>query len=401
MVPDMPTVSVIIPCYNQGHYLPDALDSVLAQTYPDWEAIVVDDGSTDNTAAVVAGYAERDPRMRYVHQDNAGPAAARNRGLSQGDSRFVCFLDADDWWDRGFLLAMTYALTETPLAPGVAFADWAYVDDAGSEIAQVCAGPWSEGAFATLVKRNPLAIHCAMIRREALLGFGGVPAQVPALEDWEMWLRLAIAGYGFVHVAETLAFYRWRTSSRGKDPDRRRADRLATLDRLWRMADLPADVQALKQGSYSAAHADICVSLVSYRRVPEAAGELLSVLVCDPPASTLVDVFYRMAWACTDVNLPAMPTNGNTLDMAAAETVVKEVVDHVCDNLDRPHASVVRSTAYQALAMVAYQQRRLRCSRSFWLRALRFDPKHVTGAHVSGLARALARSALGQEASAL
>src|SRR5690349_21494110 len=95
------SVSVIIPTYNYAHYLPCAIDSVLAQTQPAAEVIVVDDGSTDATREVCARYT--DPRVRYVHQSNAGLSAARNTGLREARSPLVAFLDADDRWEPAFL----------------------------------------------------------------------------------------------------------------------------------------------------------------------------------------------------------------------------------------------------------------------------------------------------------
>lgn len=89
-------IAVIVPCYNQGKYLSDALDSLLAQTFVDWECIVVDDGSTDNSAAVAKTYVAKDSRIRYVYQKNAGPSAARNKGVALTSAPLIFFLDGDD-----------------------------------------------------------------------------------------------------------------------------------------------------------------------------------------------------------------------------------------------------------------------------------------------------------------
>ena len=90
-------VSVIVPCFNQGRYLVDALESVLAQSYPSWQCIVVNDGSTDETRRVALEYVARDPRFRYLEQKNSGLSAARNRGLGEMRGSHVQFLDADGW----------------------------------------------------------------------------------------------------------------------------------------------------------------------------------------------------------------------------------------------------------------------------------------------------------------
>src|SRR6266550_6173469 len=91
-----PLVSVIVPCYNYGHFVGDALDSVLAQTFENWECIVVDDGSTDKTKEVVTRYESKDSRIKYIYQRNHGLAASRNLGISLSKGAYIQFLDADD-----------------------------------------------------------------------------------------------------------------------------------------------------------------------------------------------------------------------------------------------------------------------------------------------------------------
>jgi glycosyltransferase involved in cell wall biosynthesis len=93
-----PTVSVITPAFNAAPYVRETLDSVLAQTFTDFEVIVVDDGSTDETAAIVDWYAQRDPRVRVVRQANRGIAAARNTAIAHARGRFLALLDSDDLW---------------------------------------------------------------------------------------------------------------------------------------------------------------------------------------------------------------------------------------------------------------------------------------------------------------
>ena len=113
-----PLVSVITPAYNAARFLPEQLASVRAQTYPDWEQWVVNDGSTDETSAIIAAAAAADPRVRPVYQANQGAHAARNAALARADGRFIAFLDADDLWrpeklerQIGFMQWSGYAIT--------------------------------------------------------------------------------------------------------------------------------------------------------------------------------------------------------------------------------------------------------------------------------------------------
>src|SRR5262245_16845767 len=107
----MPEVSVIIPSYNSARYLTDAVSSVLGQTFLDFEVLIIDDGSTDDTAAVISRYGER---VGYIRQLNAGVAAARNRGIKESRGRYVAFLDADDTWHQDKLETQVRALRENP-----------------------------------------------------------------------------------------------------------------------------------------------------------------------------------------------------------------------------------------------------------------------------------------------
>jgi glycosyltransferase involved in cell wall biosynthesis len=127
----MPQVSVIIPLYNKGNYIGRALDSVFAQTFQDYEVIVVNDGSTDDGPAIAAGY--KDARLRIIEQENAGPGAARNRGIREARGQYIAFLDADDEWLPEFLKKSYQALEANPDC-GVCVSGW-YQDKAvGSKI---------------------------------------------------------------------------------------------------------------------------------------------------------------------------------------------------------------------------------------------------------------------------
>lgn len=96
-------VSIITPCWNGEKYIGETIESVLGQTYPDWEMLIVDDGSTDGSRRIAAEYAGRDRRIRLFSQENAGSAAARNRGIREASGRYIALLDADDLWDPSFL----------------------------------------------------------------------------------------------------------------------------------------------------------------------------------------------------------------------------------------------------------------------------------------------------------
>src|SRR5688500_7922397 len=112
----VPLVSVVVPTYNYARFIGETFDSLRAQTYADWECVVVDDGSTDDTVEVVARWRERDPRIRYLRQPNQRQAAAKNTGLKEARGRYIQFLDADDLVEPRKLERQVEFLEATPSA---------------------------------------------------------------------------------------------------------------------------------------------------------------------------------------------------------------------------------------------------------------------------------------------
>jgi glycosyltransferase involved in cell wall biosynthesis len=106
-------VSIITPAYNAEKYISQTIDSVLAQTYPNWEMLIVDDGSKDGSAAIVKQYAEKDNRIKYFFQPNTGSAAARNNGIRRAEGRYIALLDADDLWEPEFLESQLNLMKQT------------------------------------------------------------------------------------------------------------------------------------------------------------------------------------------------------------------------------------------------------------------------------------------------
>lgn len=112
--PECPRISIIIPVYNAGPYLEECLDSLLSQTFQFWEAVCIDDGSSDTSPAILDSYAERDARFRVIHQENGGVSCARNRGLQEIRAPYLILVDADDWLDADALEQLDKAVRENP-----------------------------------------------------------------------------------------------------------------------------------------------------------------------------------------------------------------------------------------------------------------------------------------------
>jgi hypothetical protein len=201
-----PRVSVIVPCYNLGQYLDEAVGSVLAQTYQDFEIIVVDDGSTDPaTVAFLADY--RPSRTRLIRIAHGGLAAARNAGLAHATGEFLCALDADDRLAPTFLETTVRALDADPAA---AFAScWlrAFGDEQWEWRPERCDLP-------ALLSENTV-LTAALVRCGAVAAVGGYDAAMPVQgdEDWDLWLSLLERGDRGIIIPEVLFAYRRRAGS--------------------------------------------------------------------------------------------------------------------------------------------------------------------------------------------
>jgi glycosyltransferase involved in cell wall biosynthesis len=178
--------AIVITCFNQGRFLGEAIASALAQTHPPAQVIVVDDGSTDETAAIAAQW----PQAEYVWRPNGGPAAARNSGLERTTSSFVSFLDADDRLLPGSLQSGLRVFWENPHLALVYGGFW--------EIAETGERLWfsppqrDRTGYAGLLRGNHIAMQGAVVYRTSLLkAVGGFDERLRACEDYELYLRLA------------------------------------------------------------------------------------------------------------------------------------------------------------------------------------------------------------------
>jgi glycosyltransferase involved in cell wall biosynthesis len=194
-------VSVVIPCHNYARYLPEAVSSVLAQTFAAWELVVVDDGSTDDTAEVtqrlIAGHPDR--RIRLLRQANAGVSAARNTGIEAAGGRYILPLDADDVI-APTMLEKTVAVLDGD--PGVAIAStdvFTFTDD--DLPPQVMPLP----AYSReLLLQRLIMFYCSLYRREAWQTVGGYDETMRAGEDWDFWIGCAEHGFDAYHIHEPL-----------------------------------------------------------------------------------------------------------------------------------------------------------------------------------------------------
>jgi glycosyltransferase involved in cell wall biosynthesis len=207
----MPKVSVIITAYNLIEYLPETIDNLFQQTFTDFEVIIVNDGSTDNTAEWVQQLS--DPRVRIISQANMGLSGASNTGVINAKGEYITFLDADDLWEATKLEQQVEILDCDPQI-GVVYTWVTYMNEAGKSTGRVVK-PEAEGQiWQQLIEVNQ--IECGsvtMIRRACFDKVGLFDTNLKSyVPDWDMWLRLALH-YEFRLIRQPLVYYRQRASS--------------------------------------------------------------------------------------------------------------------------------------------------------------------------------------------
>jgi len=251
----MAAVSIIIPAFNYGAFLPATLESILQQQYQDWECIVIDDGSTDNTAEVVASFSKRDGRILYIYQANSGVAQARNKGLTLTKGAYIQFLDADDLIEPRKLLchaqylddhpdvdivygSVRYFRTEYPEEQRYSF----LVIDAETRSLSQTDAPWmlevsgsGKPILEALVKTNIMVVSAPLLRRGMVDRVGLFDWTVSPVEDWDYWFRCALHGakFKYLDMEGTLSVIRLHTESASQNSPLMEAQ-IWKLRRKWR-----------------------------------------------------------------------------------------------------------------------------------------------------------------------
>ena len=266
---------MIVPTYNYGRFIGETLECLLAQTYANWECIVVDDGSTDDTAERVSRFMQRDARFKFLRQENARQAAAKNNGLRNSAGEYIQFLDADDLIEPQKLEkqveylearpevdivygSMRYFKTETPDERLY----WAWGENK----------PWmpetsgsGKEVLAALVRQNIMVINSPLMRRRVVDAVGFFDDRLPPAEDWDYWLRCAAAGmrFQFEDLPGTLALVRWHFSSSSNDRRRMYSSMMLIREKVEGLTD-DADVLLLNREQMRSDQQTLALETISH-----------------------------------------------------------------------------------------------------------------------------------------
>jgi Glycosyl transferase family 2 len=236
----MPRISVILPTYNRAHLVTEAIESVLKQTFTDFELIVVDDGSTDDTEEVV--HAFTDPRLRYLKQLNGGASAARNTGVQTATGEFIAFLDSDDLFLPEKLSLQMAKVDDNPKV-GLVYGK--YLSSIGSEGSLKIAGVCYPQLELRRLLLGPVFHWSTVLVRRLLLEEVGKFEETFGGEDWELTLRLALAGCQMICVPEPVSIVRRQPISNTRDLQYM-SSLLAVLDKTFSDPRMPPDLLNLR-----------------------------------------------------------------------------------------------------------------------------------------------------------
>ncbi len=385
---EAPKVSVVIPACNQARYLAESIQSVLAQTYDDYEIIVVDDGSTDGTRAVVESLGSG---IRYVWQENQGLAGARNTGIREAHGKYVALLDSDDAWLPSFLASMMSLVTTNPEA-SVFYCGVIYIDEWGCYLPQsgrTRVLPTGQ-LYETLLRYNFLIPSTIVINRDLVIAAGSFDVGFRRLQDWELWIRLLRQQHVFAGLDECLVRYRIHAQSLSTDPSGGQQAAKALVQKHFGPDDRdlekwPADKRRAYGGLYR--YYALTTSLMRESDWGGCARFLRLALEADPSLAFDLDLFYELALGSRPAGF-RNASSGTEVGENAAQmvTLLKSVFERPAPlqltSLRRP----AHGTAYYALGLVAYSSQLSpgRC-RHFVRKAFAYRPDLLSDGQALGL----------------
>ena len=201
----MAKVSIIVPTYNRKNLIGCAIDSVLGQTFEDFELLIVDDGSTDNTGDFIKeNYT--DNRIHYFYQENQGQTYARNKALGHSSGEYICFLDSDDYWPENKLEISLKVFEDNPNID-VVYGDEMVINHEGEELGREKIKRYSGNITKHLLVENFIGMSASMVKADKIKEIGGMDEKVRVADDFSLWLRLSRISQ-FYYLDEVLGYYR-------------------------------------------------------------------------------------------------------------------------------------------------------------------------------------------------
>lgn len=241
----MPKVSVIIQAYNSMNYLPKTLESILKQTFTDFEVLIINDGSTDNIVKWASQIT--DPRVKLISQEKQGQSAARNLGVVLAKGDYLAFLDADALWLPTKLEKQVNLLDKNPDV-GLVYTWVALIDEHGKPTSTVIKTHAEGNVWQQMIERPTVICSSSpLVRSDCFEKVGLFDRKLSVSADWEMWIRVASC-YIFAIIKEPLVFYRQHYNSQSKNCQKLLEDNSAVIEKTFK--SVPPELQYIKRRSY-------------------------------------------------------------------------------------------------------------------------------------------------------
>jgi glycosyltransferase involved in cell wall biosynthesis len=242
----MPKVTVVIPAYNAMTYLPKTVDSVLRQTFTNFEILIINDGSSDHIVEWAAGLT--DPRVQLISQANQGLPATRNTGINHAQGEYIAFLDADDLWEPTKLEKQVHSL-DTHLTVGVVYTWTLLIDEQDKPTGRMFTSYAEGNVWQQLLETDVISNgSSAMVRRCCFETVGVFDCNLTSAEDLDMWLRIA-THYAFAVVKEPLTLYRQHFNSMSKNRQRMFENLRTVVEKTFQ--SVPLDLLYLRNRAYA------------------------------------------------------------------------------------------------------------------------------------------------------
>jgi len=354
--------------------LSSALNSILAQTFTDWEAIIVDDGSTDNTRAVAAQFT--DPRVRYIYQENAGLSAARNTGIRAAQGNYLAFLDADDEWSSAFMERCVGILQNQSRNIAGVYTRNTFIDPQGNTLPRSGGQIISPEQFRIrLLEGGFFPVHSVLVRADCVREVGMFDETLTSVEDWDLWLRIAQRGYTFQHIPEPLARYRVYPGSMSTNAARMHANRIAVLTKHFGPPEgNPAEWPDEKRRAYGFAQRAGAYGYIEQGQPDEGWQLLARGVSLWPDLLCRLDTFYELACGKQPKGYRGqadlLDIEGNGADMLQRLAALFAAADEAVQSLQNE----AYGNTYLALSMLSDQAGQWGAARRYLVQALRADP---------------------------
>ncbi len=372
--PAAPWFSVIVPAYNHAQFLPEAVASVLDQSFFDFEVVVIDDGSTDETPRIVPRH---DVRVRYFRQENQGLSAARNSGIRESRGRIMTLLDADDRYEPSFLEVMRGLFDDSET--DAAYCGFQSIDEQGRSL------PFGGS---TVVPPNQLRMHllngnfvvpsCMAVRKSCYEVVGPFDTELRSCEDWDMWLRLS-RQFLIRGTPERLVRYRVVTRSMSSDPSRMLNFRMAVLDKHLSEKETPASLAREARGN---ALLRATVEYLQNEDLTNAVGTYVRMVQAYPRLATSERTYFEIACGTQPRGFAG---DSGSFDPSAAAYVLSAMLEKL-ETASPPVTAAMRRKAFAktrlALGKLCYASKNPGLSRRFLLEAAAADPGLTLAPHM-------------------